>query len=114
MKSNLVRRCVIADSTCPHWSNQHEDALHALWSCLILTQASDGEPQWNFREQTSFESFPHLLSHVFESGCNAELFAMVAWTIWFRHNKVHSTSPGFPVDQMQQRVIDSLLEFWTA
>lgn len=39
---------------------------------------------------------------------------MVAWTIWFRHNKVRSTPPGFPVDQVQQCAFDSLLEFRTA
>lgn len=91
-----------------------EDVLHALRSSPILTQAWDGDPQWNFRGQTSFENFPHLLSHVFESGCNAELFAMVTWTIWFRRNKVRSTPPGFPVDQVQQCAFDSLLEFRTA
>ena len=39
---------------------------------------------------------------------------MMGWTIWFRRNAIHSTPPGIPIDQLQQCVIDSLLEFRAA
>ena len=32
-KSNMVRRCIINDPTCPLCSQHHEDVLHSLWSC---------------------------------------------------------------------------------
>ena len=36
-KSNLVRRCVLEDSTCDLCSQDAEDVLHSLWSCPALT-----------------------------------------------------------------------------
>ena len=43
-----------------------------------------------------------------------KLFAMITWTIWFRRNKASFSPPGFPHDQVLQRAIDALQEFWTA
>ena len=42
--SNLVRRCVIDDPTCPHCTNQHEDVSHALWNCPSLSSISHEDP----------------------------------------------------------------------
>ena len=39
---------------------------------------------------------------------------MMVWTIWFRCNTIRVNPISFPVDQVQQRAIDSLLEFWAA
>lgn len=83
---------------------KHEDVLHALRSSPILTQAWDGDPQW----KPASKIF-HTYSLMF-----LNLGAMVAWTIRFRRNKVRSTPPGFPVNQVQQCAFDSLLEFRTA
>ena len=43
-----------------------------------------------------------------------ELFAIMVWTIWFRRNTIRVNPTGFPVDQVLQRAIDSLLEFRAA
>ena len=37
MKVNLVRQCVISDSTCSFYTNQCEDVMHALWTCPSLS-----------------------------------------------------------------------------
>ena len=42
------------------------------------------------------------------------IFSMLTRTIWFRCNKVRFSPPGFPLDQVLQRAITSLLEFWVA
>ena len=39
---------------------------------------------------------------------------MMVWTIWFRRNTIRVNPIGFPVDQVLQRAIDSLLEFRVA
>ena len=39
---------------------------------------------------------------------------MMVWTIWFRRNTIQVNPIGFPVDQVLQRAIDSLLEFRVA
>ena len=109
---SLVRRCVIDESRCTQCHDYQEDVLHALWYCLNLSW--DGDPQWNFRGQTSFGNFQQLLSHVLQSGCNVELFSMMVWTIWFRRNTIRVNPTDFPVDQVLQRAIESLLEFRVA
>ena len=52
-----------------------------------------------------------MLSFVLESDCNAEFFAMLTWTIWFRRNKIRCAPLGFPLDQVSQRAFTSLMEF---
>ena len=95
---NLKRRCVVEDSSCSLCAQHDEDALHALWSCPALAQVWNEKPQWNFRDQKAFQDFPHLLLHVFESGCSAKMFAMQTWTIWYRRNNVRTAPPGFPLN----------------
>ena len=44
-KSNLVRCCVLEDSTCPLCSQGAEDILHSLLSCPALTRVWEDDPQ---------------------------------------------------------------------
>lgn len=55
-----------------------------------------------------------LCGHVLESRCNAELFAIDAWTTWFRRNKVRTALPGLSLDEVHQRAIESQLEYRAA
>uniref|UniRef100_A0A7N2MVZ4 RNase H type-1 domain-containing protein n=1 Tax=Quercus lobata TaxID=97700 RepID=A0A7N2MVZ4_QUELO len=112
--SNLVNRCVIDDPTCPHCTNQHEDVLHALWYWPSVSSIRDEDPQRNFRRNMSFSDFPQLLSDVLDSDCSPEFFSMLTRTIWFRCNKVRFSPSGFPLDQVLQQAITSLLEFRVA
>ena len=111
---NLKRRCVVEDSSCSLCAQHYEDALHALWSCPALAQVWNEDPQWNFRDQKAFQDFPHLLLHVFESGCSAEMFALQTWTIWYRRNNVRIAPPGFPPNLFVQRAIEALMEYRSA
>ena len=107
------RRCIIDDPTCPLCSQDPEDVLHSLWSCPGLTQVWEDNLQWNFRSNTRFQTFPQLLLHVLDSGCSGEFFAMLTWTILFRHNNVRTAPPGLPLNQIAQQAFHSLLEFRT-
>ena len=99
-KTNLVRKCVIDNSSCPLCHDHQEDVLHALWYCPTLSQVWEGDPQWSFRGQTCFGTFQELLSHVIQTGCNVELFAMLVWTIWCRRNTIRVNPIGFPLNQV--------------
>nr|POE82058.1 autophagy-related protein 8f [Quercus suber] len=59
----------------------------------------------------TFQDFPQLVLHIFSSGCSVELFAMQAWTIWFRKNKVRTAPPGFPLNLISQKAYDALMEY---
>ncbi|XP_075649845.1 uncharacterized protein LOC142620347 [Castanea sativa] len=85
--------------------------LHALWSCPELALVWNDNNQWSFRSQTTFDNFPQLLQHVLESDCNGELFAIQAWTVWFRRNKVRTDPPGFPMNLVAQRTYEALMEY---
>uniref|UniRef100_A0A7N2KQ60 Uncharacterized protein n=1 Tax=Quercus lobata TaxID=97700 RepID=A0A7N2KQ60_QUELO len=86
-------------------TNQGEDVIHALWFYPSLSQIWDVDPQWQFRQGSSHSDFAQLLSTVLESRCDIELFAMLTWTMWFRHNKASFSSPNFPLDQVLQRAM---------
>ena len=109
-----MRRCVITNPTCTFCTSQTEDVLHALWCCSNVSQVWDGDPQWQSRRGSSHSSFSHLLSTVMESECNTELFAMIAWTLWFRRNKSSFSPPRIPLEQVLQRAYDGLQEYRSA
>jgi len=112
--NNLKHRCVVEDSKCSLCAQHDEDVIHALWSCPAFVQVWNEDPQWSFRGQNIFPVFSHLIIHVFELGCSAELFAMQIWTIWFRRNKVRSAPLGFPLNLIAQRAYEALVEYRAA
>ena len=109
-----MRRCVITNPTYTFCTSQTEDVLHALWCCSNVSQVWDGDPQWQSRRGSSHSSFSHLLSTVMESECNTELFAMIAWTLWFRRNKSSFSPPRIPLEQVLQHAYDGLQEYRSA
>ncbi|KAK9986985.1 hypothetical protein SO802_031936 [Lithocarpus litseifolius] len=111
---NLQRRCVVQDSICPFYSQHEETVLHAIWSCPELALVWEENNLWNFRNHLTFCDFPQLLHHILDTDCSGELFAMQAWTVWLRRNKVRTAPPGFPLNLIAQRAYDALLEFRTA
>ena len=113
-KSNLVQRCVLEDSTCPLCSQGAEDVLHSLWSCPALTRVWEDDPQWAFQSSTRFQNFPQVLLHVLDSDCSSDMFAMLAWNIWFRRNQARTAPPGWPLEQIVQHAYQSLQEFRSA
>ena len=112
--NNLKRRCVVEDSKCSFCAQHDEDVIHALWFCPALAQVWNEDPQWSFRGQNVFHDFTHLISHIFESGCSVELFAMQIWTIWYGRNKAKSAPLGFPLTLIVQRAYEALLEYRAA
>ena len=100
--TNLLRHNVVNDPSCSLCAQHNEDVLHSLWSCPNLAQVWNEDPQWSFREQTTFQDFLQLLLHGFESGCSVELFAMRIWTIWYQRNKAQTAPPGFPLKFIAQ------------
>ncbi|KAL0011847.1 hypothetical protein SO802_006955 [Lithocarpus litseifolius] len=107
----LHRRCVVDNPVCSLCSQQTEDVLHSLWSCPCLTQVWNEDLQWSFKNHITFQDFPQLMLHILSSDCSLELFAMQAWTIWFRRNKVRTAPPGFPLNLISQKAYDTLLEY---
>ena len=69
------------------------------------------DPQWNFRDQKAFQDFPHLLIHVFYSGCSAKMFVMQIWMIWYRRNNFRTAPPGFPLNLIVQRAFEVLMKY---
>ena len=112
--TNLLRRCVVDDPSCSLCAQHNEDVLQSLWSCPNLAQVWNEDPQWSFGEQTTFQDFPQLLLHIFESGCSIEPFAMQIWTIWYQRNKARTAPPDFPLNLIAQRAFEALMEYRSA
>lgn len=63
----------------------------------------DDNNQWNFRHQMTLVDFPQLLLHVLDSDCSEDLFALQAWTVWFRRNKVRTAPLEYRSAQQKSR-----------
>lgn len=89
-RSNLKYRYVLVDGTCNLCEDHPEDAMHCLWMCDHVKCIWLSDPTFNFPKARRFNSFCDLVSFVLSevTSSTAALFAMVAWCIWVRRNKL--------------------------
>lgn len=79
---------VLQDVTCSLCSEAPETILHALWECEA------NRPVWNQyfnrvnQYTTTLGSFSNLVSLIRGNPMSIELFAVTAWLIWSRRNKI--------------------------
>nr|POE82132.1 hypothetical protein CFP56_60374 [Quercus suber] len=96
------------------WSNcgkASETALHALWD-YDKAQCCWG---LNFNKLRSqhlvLGSFADLVFLVRQHKENIELFTVLAWFIWCRHNKCHFNEPSLPPKKLLEAVESVLVKF---
>ena len=90
MKVNLQKRRVVDNSTCDQCGCMTEDEFHALWDCEMVREAwapAFGEVR---RKGLSLKVMSDLVSVTKAEGLSLELFAMTAWLIWMRRNKLRA------------------------
>ncbi|KAK7837048.1 putative ribonuclease h protein [Quercus suber] len=107
-RSNLRYRHVLVDGTCNLCEDHPEDAMHCLWmydyvKCIWLS-----DPTFNFPRAKCFNNFCDLVLFVLSEATSstAALFAMVAWCIWVRPNKLREGQQVWDVSDTIQRAWD--------
>ena len=111
IKSNLVRRKVLSEDLYCHCNLKAKDGLHALWDCANLSAIWEADSLWLFCRSKKFSNFFELASCVMENNGNPELFAVLAWTIWTRHNQLRTSSKSFPITQVIPSAVQLIQDF---
>ena len=76
VKTNLVRRKVLAEDICCHCNLKAEDGVHVLWDCANLSAIWEADTLWLFCRSKKFTNFYELVGFVLENGRNLELFVV--------------------------------------
>ena len=79
---------VLQDVTCSLCSEAPETILHALWECEANRPVWNQYFNWVNRYTTTLGSFSNLVSLIRGNPMSIELFAVTAWLIWTRRNKI--------------------------
>nr|POE71197.1 hypothetical protein CFP56_34567 [Quercus suber] len=82
------RRKVLSDSSCLACGAAQESTLHALWSCPKLLEVWSVHFNPLRREASDVSSFSEVFGLCLNGSHQCELFAMIAYQIWFRRNKL--------------------------
>ena len=99
-KLNLQKRKVLDNLSCSLCQTATESTLHALWGCEYLLPVWDIAFYGVRRDFPQLASFSDLVSITSQESRNLELFAMVAWSIWLRRNKLHCNEPSLPINKI--------------
>ena len=100
-KTNLVRRQVIPDALCEVCKTHHEDIIHALYLCPLLSDIWD------------CSNFIELMGCIFAENRDPYLFAMVCWALWNPRNNLRLGKNSCTLDQILQQAKMRLLEYTT-
>ena len=110
-KSNLQKRRVVDNSTCDQCGCMAEDEFHALWDYEKVREAwapAFGEVR---RKGQSLQVMSDLVSFTKAKGFSLELFAMTAWLIWMRRNKLRANNNPQPCSRVAHSASALLAEF---
>ncbi|KAL0016359.1 hypothetical protein SO802_003428 [Lithocarpus litseifolius] len=97
---NLKKKRIIDDDTCHQCSSKVESCLYALWDCEGLRQVWDVDFNWINRHHASNGTFENLVEIVLEKPHLLELFAVIAWFLWLRQNKLRLKEEIIPLNRV--------------
>ena len=85
-KANLFKQTIIGNPVCERCKAAPETAFHALWSCPILDEDWLDTSLWSGRRGNAFADFKELVRWVMQNNVDAEMFAMIVWSVWNQRN----------------------------
>ena len=100
MKTNLVRRNVLAEDICEHCKQVPEDMIHAIWLFYGVLGVWESDLAWDFRHTKSFPKFLDLVQFIIDEGKDLAQFAMFIQTQWFRRNRLRVKDKPFPLSDV--------------
>ena len=107
-KSNLRKRKVPIDATCSNCGLEPDTTVHAIWSCPSLIQVWNVHFDWLVNEVGKVSCFLDVLQRCTERCNQMDLFAMTAYQVWSRCNKLRVGDAAAPLGRINQLVSDSL------
>ena len=112
-KQNLRLQHIQIDDTCDGCSDQSESLMHYLWLCDQARSAWLSNPGFFFltrRIVGPLWRFWRLFSARFGFWC--ALFAMIAWCLWERRNRIRECQRTWQLYEVGDRPKELVQEFW--
>nr|POE75356.1 putative ribonuclease h protein [Quercus suber] len=110
-RANLFKRKVVDVQTCQLCNRDNETTLHALWSYQNNLTVWESRFGWVKREFPPLATFLDLVALVGRQQKQLELFAMMAWSIWGRRNKVRCNQPHLPLGKIMDSAASTISDF---
>jgi hypothetical protein len=112
-KYNLAKRKVLPYPVCNMCKSEHEDALHALWPCLLIQAACTTEEWFYPVRATQLQDFTNLINRVLNvvDNLKREKFGVICWALWHCRNKYRLNRPMENVNQINTFAQGYLDEF---
>ncbi|XP_075670454.1 uncharacterized protein LOC142640268 [Castanea sativa] len=108
---NLVKRKVLTDPICQAYGAKPESTLLALWSCPSLKEVWVVHFGELMIETTGCSSFLEVFCICLEKSHPTDLFAMLAYLIWFRRNKLRMGEKMAELNLINLLARETLQEF---
>lgn len=102
---------ILQESACHRCSGGLKDVVHALRGCECLKVVWDSEFGWVHRNLASSDSFWDLLQRIQDKLDFLPLFATIAWSIWYQHNKSRLRENALPLKNIAGFAKDYICEF---
>lgn len=108
-KANLMNRKITTENACNQCKNDVESAIHAfLWSCNYIRPIWEEKFKWANQEIRAMSQFIDVVGFILRENRNKDLFAMSAWSIWYRQNAMRQNQQVVPVNL----VCSNKRKFW--
>ena len=105
-KQNLRLRRISIDDTCDGCNDQSESLMHCLWLCDQARSVWLSDLGFFFLTQKNCRSFLEILETLFSgrSGFRCALFAMIAWCLWERRNRMRERQRTWQLHEVGDKV----------
>ena len=113
-KQNLKHRHLPLDDTCDGYNDQSESFMHVLWLYEQARAIWLSVSNFLLLTQKNCKSFLEILETLFSvgSGFQCALFAMIAWCLWERRNRVRERQRNWQLHEVGDRARDLVQEYW--
>ena len=110
---NLYRQHIVPSDQCNLCQEHLKDVVHALWLCKDISSAWQSLEWFHQVVPVQPVCFSELLSrfmHCQDEYC-AEIFVIIAWSIWNKRNALHFGRSALPMDRICSNAGNFLQEF---
>lgn len=107
----LHKRKIVEDKLRDQCLVEVEDEVRAIWSCDCIREVWETPFATTRMTNPRMNSMCDLVSFILEETRELEKFAMVAWAVWQRCNKVRLKEDTIPLNKIYKAALSLLREF---
>nr|POF25915.1 hypothetical protein CFP56_37918 [Quercus suber] len=110
-KVNLQKRRVLDNPMCSICQRALENVFHAVWSCEVIQSVWLSSFSWLQGQTNHLNTISDLVSVILIALAQLDVFAIVAWSVWCRRNKLRCNEHALPIHKVFESALTMLAEF---